>query len=81
MLNVARLVRQKDHELLLRAYAIAQVKEPLVIVGDGPLKKRLETLAIELGIAGSVRFAGHRDNPYPWMHHARLFVLSSRVEG
>ncbi|WP_244890949.1 glycosyltransferase [Modicisalibacter xianhensis] len=81
IVNVARLVPQKDHELLLRAYAQAQPELPLVIVGDGPLRQSLEDLATNLGIADRVHFAGHRNNPYPWMHHARLFVLSSRVEG
>ncbi|SDL08174.1 Glycosyltransferase involved in cell wall bisynthesis [Modicisalibacter muralis] len=81
IVNVARLVPQKDHALLLRAYAAASPREPLVIVGDGPLRESLEQQAAELGVAEKVRFVGHRDNPYPWMHHARLFVLSSRVEG
>lgn len=81
IVNVARLVPQKDHALLLRAYAKASPRELLVIVGDGPLRASLEQQAAELGIAGKVRFVGHQGNPYPWMHHARLFVLSSRVEG
>nr|WP_297458405.1 glycosyltransferase [uncultured Halomonas sp.] len=81
IVNVARLVPQKDHALLLRAYAAANPRELLVIVGEGPLRETLEQQASELGIAEKVRFVGHQDNPYPWMHHARLFVLSSRVEG
>nr|WP_298415757.1 glycosyltransferase [uncultured Halomonas sp.] len=81
IVNVARLVSQKDHALLLRAYAKAAPKEALVIVGEGPLRSSLEQQASELGIAGKVYFVGYQANPYPWMHHARLFVLSSRVEG
>ncbi|WP_075880509.1 glycosyltransferase [Vreelandella massiliensis] len=81
LLNVARLVPQKNHHLLLRAYAKMRTTLPLVIVGDGPLRNELEALAIELGIAGNVTFAGRQLNPYPWMHHARLFILSSAHEG
>ncbi|MGP9765127.1 glycosyltransferase [Halomonas sp. AOP13-D3-9] len=81
LLNVARLVPQKNHHLLLRAYAKMQTTLPLVIVGEGPLRKELEALAIELGIAARVTFAGRQLNPYPWMHHARLFILSSAHEG
>ncbi|MHB0774453.1 glycosyltransferase [Halomonas sp. WWR20] len=81
IVNVARLVPQKDHALLLRAYARVNPAELLVIVGDGVQRASLEELATSLGIAQKVRFVGHRDNPYPWMRHARLFVLSSRVEG
>lgn len=81
LVNVARLVPAKDQALLLRAYAESGVTLPLVLVGDGQERGALEALAQELGIAGRVRFVGQRSNPYPWMHHARLFVLSSRFEG
>ncbi|WP_232090219.1 glycosyltransferase [Billgrantia diversa] len=81
IVNVARMVPAKDQALLLRAYARSGVNMPLVLVGDGRDRSQLESLAKELGIADRVLFAGQRDNPYPWMHHARLFVLSSRFEG
>ncbi len=81
LLNVARLVPQKNHHLLLRAYAKMRTTLPLVIVGEGPLRKELESLAIELDIAERVTFAGRQLNPYPWMHNARLFILSSAHEG
>ncbi|WP_242457902.1 glycosyltransferase [Halomonas sp. YLGW01] len=81
LLNVARLVPQKDHDLLLEAYAQIKPKERLVIIGEGRLKEELQTKAEMLGIADRVTFAGSRKNPYPWMRKARMFVLSSRVEG
>ncbi|MCL7939238.1 glycosyltransferase [Halomonas sp. ATCH28] len=81
IVNVARLVPAKDQALLLRAYARSGVVLPLVLLGDGQERSRLEALARELGIDERVIFAGQRANPYPWMHHARLFVLSSRFEG
>ncbi|MGM0535218.1 MAG: glycosyltransferase [Pseudomonadota bacterium] len=81
LLNVARLVPQKDHRLLLRAYALMRTSLPLVIVGEGPLRQELEDLAAALGIAERVHFVGRQLNPYPWMRHARLFVLSSAHEG
>lgn len=81
IVNVARLVAHKDHELLLRSYKRAAPSALLVLVGDGPMRQSLEHLAHDLGIADKVQFVGHRNNPYPWMRHARLFVLSSRFEG
>jgi len=81
IVTVARLVPAKDQALLLRAYAQSGVQLPLVLVGDGQERPRLEALAAELGIRSRVVFAGQCANPYPWMHHARLFVLSSRFEG
>ncbi len=81
LLNVARLVPQKNHRLLLQAYALMRTSLPLVLVGDGPLREELEALAAELGIAKRVHFVGRQLNPYPWMQHAQLFVLSSCHEG
>ncbi|WP_235048484.1 glycosyltransferase [Halomonas sp. PBN3] len=81
IINVARMVPAKDQALLVRAYARSGVELPLVLVGDGQERPRLEALVEELGLKGRVIFAGLRANPYPWMHHARLFVLSSRFEG
>ncbi|MBF0264827.1 MAG: glycosyltransferase [Gammaproteobacteria bacterium] len=81
IINVARLVPQKNHRLLLKAYAQSGISEQLVIVGSGPLKSELECFAKELGIEQRVTFTGELLNPYPWMKHARLFVLSSKIEG
>lgn len=81
IVNVARLVPQKDQDLLLRAYARANIDAKLVIVGEGPLRVDLETLADELKIADRVIFAGNRVNPYPWMRQAECLVLSSSYEG
>lgn len=81
LVSVGRLVPSKDHALLLQAYAHSGVILPLVLVGDGQERERLQQLANELGVAPRVIFAGQQDNPYPWMHHARLFVLTSRFEG
>ena len=48
---------------------------------DGQERDSLVALTYELGIADKVIFAGNQHNPYPWMRHARLFVLSARFEG
>ncbi|MFL1454326.1 glycosyltransferase [Marinobacter sp. GN3S48] len=81
IVNVARLVPQKGHALLLAAFAKARIPHQLVIVGEGPLRQELEQKARSLGIAERVMFAGKRTNPYPWMHRADLFVLASEYEG
>lgn len=81
ILNVARLVPQKGHELLLEAYALSKIDHKLVIVGEGHLRKQLEEKAASLKISNKVYFAGKRKNPYPWMRRADLFVLASEYEG
>jgi glycosyltransferase involved in cell wall biosynthesis len=81
MINVARLVPQKDQNMLLEAYAKSRQTLPLVIVGDGKLKIELKNKAKSLGIENNVYFAGNQTNPYVWMKHASLFILSSKIEG
>lgn len=81
IVNVARLVPQKGHALLLEAFAKAELSHKLVIVGHGPLRQELEQYVETLGISDRVFFAGQRSNPYPWMKGADLFVLASEYEG
>lgn len=61
-LIVARLIREKNLEFALRAYAEwhRQAAHPraLRILGAGPLEAQLRALAAELGVAQQVRFEG-----------------------
>jgi glycosyltransferase involved in cell wall biosynthesis len=77
VLSVGRLVYYKGLEYLIRA--MADVRGKLVIVGDGPLRAKLERLAAQLGLAGKVIFAGVIDNAgvLSYYHAAALFVLAS----
>ena len=81
--NAARLVPQKDHATLLRAFALVARRMParLLVLGNGPLHADLEALSRELGISEHVRFAGFVANPLPYFRRAAAFVMSSRYEG
>lgn len=59
-LFVGRLVEKKGLEYGLRALAECGTAFPweLTVVGDGPLRASLETLAARLGLAPRLRFAG-----------------------
>ena len=81
IINVARLVPQKGHDLLLEAYARCRPAQKLVLVGDGELREPLVRKAAALGLTEQVVFAGKRSNPYSWMRGADLFVLASEYEG
>jgi glycosyltransferase involved in cell wall biosynthesis len=83
VIAAGRLTAQKGFDVLLRAFARARVRRSLrlLILGEGPEKGRLETLAAELGVAGDVELAGYVDNPLPYFRRAALFVLPSRWEG
>ena len=84
LVSVGRLNYQKGFDLLLKAFDKSLKKVPdlhLTIVGEGSEAESLKRLADDLGIAGSITFAGHQGNPYPFMAYADLFVSSSRWEG
>lgn len=50
------------------------------IVGDGILKKEMESLAIDNEVSDCVVFEGSKTNPYPYMKYATLYVHPSYVE-
>lgn len=88
LLFVGRLDReQKGCDLLLEAYARAQAHHsatlpPLVIVGDGPDRQSLASLATRLGLEQQVRFRGRVEGAekYRLMAEAFALLMPSRFE-
>jgi glycosyltransferase involved in cell wall biosynthesis len=83
-ITVTRFVSQKGLDVLLKAAALAFAKLPgwrLAIIGDGPLREELQTLARDLGIASRVDWLGYLDDPIPYLKAAKFFALTSRFEG
>jgi glycosyltransferase involved in cell wall biosynthesis len=82
--TVGRLAPEKDHLTFLRM--IQLVRETGadvhgVIVGDGQLRRRLETVAAGLGIGTAVTFLGEREDARRLMAGFDVFVLTSTIEG
>jgi glycosyltransferase involved in cell wall biosynthesis len=78
---VGRLSRQKGQDVLLAAWPEVVVEVPratLALVGDGPERAALETMARELP---GVRLVGPSDDVAGWLGAADLAVLPSRYEG
>jgi L-malate glycosyltransferase len=62
---VASLIERKGYDLLLAAFMRVRRVRPgtrLVIVGDGPDRGALESLAADLGVLDAVRFLGERQD-------------------
>ena len=83
---VGRMVPVKALDVLLRACAGLQtlgVPFRLCLVGDGPLRKPMEALALELGLEDLVTFTGAcpQDELPDWYRAGDLAVLSSLSEG
>lgn len=81
ILSVGRLMKVKNFEMLIRAYAASGTSRTLVIAGEGPLRSALEDIARACGVADRVIFTGFVKNPYALMRQAELFVQSSDTEG
>lgn len=83
ILSVGRLIKQKNHAMLLRAMkrVSEKVLVRLIILGEGPLKEELIRTAANLGVDKEVLLPGWRDNPFKYMSRAKVFVLSSDYEG
>jgi len=81
---VGRLAPIKQIDILLRSLAIVHRETPglkAVIVGDGPLRKDLETLSTELGLRDVVEFAGQLGEVSSILSRSKVFVLTSKTEG
>ena len=83
ILAVGRLTVQKDYPTLIKAFAHLTARRPcrLIILGEGKKRKDLEDLVEGLHLADQVSLPGWVDNPFAFMSHASLFVLSSLHEG
>jgi glycosyltransferase involved in cell wall biosynthesis len=74
----------KGFDTLLDAFAIVERERPdarLLILGEGADRALLERQIEQLGLSGKVDLAGFRQNPFPYLIKANVFVLSSRWEG
>lgn len=82
---VAELRHEKAHEVLIQAFHLISDDFPeitLELVGDGPRREYLQSLAKELGLLGKVNFHGHipRERALEYIKNARVFCLPSRSE-
>ncbi|KAA2234773.1 glycosyltransferase [Salinarimonas soli] len=83
LLTVGRLVPQKDHAVLLAAFAkLLQERDArLLILGEGRSRIQLEAQARALNITDKIDMPGFVDDPLPFIKRANVVILASRFEG
>lgn len=83
ILSVGRLEKEKNHPMLIKAFALLTKTRSarLLILGVGSLRNELQQLIKELNLEKCVSLFGFIDNPYAYMRQCDLFVLSSSYEG
>ncbi len=85
LLYVGRLSKEKNLDLLVRAFARVQSEQPsvhLLLVGRGPYRESLETQVRNLDLSTRVSFAGAipHENVRDYYGAADLFIFSSTTE-
>jgi len=83
---VGRLHDQKGLDVLLQGFEkllrdFPSINVCLQLIGDGPLRGKLTSLAGQLGIDTKVEFVGKKEDVYPYLLNSDIFILPSRAEG
>ena len=80
--TICRLYRPRDFETLLSGFAMVRAESPnvhLLIVGDGPYRKRIEALISRLSLVPYVTLAGFRRDTPQILAVSDIFVLSTAL--
>jgi glycosyltransferase involved in cell wall biosynthesis len=83
IVSAGRLVKEKDFQTLLAAFAIIrkQLTCHLTIYGEGPERERLENQRDALGLTRDIDFPGFTEDIFQALMPADLCVVSSLTEG
>lgn len=84
VVTAGRLTEQKGQWHLIRAFTKVIEKVPntkLLILGEGELRNKLESISIDLGLNNNVIFAGYINNPHNIIKKCDVFAFSSLYEG
>jgi glycosyltransferase involved in cell wall biosynthesis len=83
ILTVGNLKPEKNHALLIRAFARAFRGKSacLAILGEGAMRSELEAVAAAEGVSDRLLAPGFVGDPWPYYATASLFALSSDYEG
>ncbi len=80
--SIARLNPEKNHTLLIDAVERLGVREDIAVVciGDGSLRRDLESNVRRRTLDGRIRFVGTMANPFPLLKRAHGLILTSHFE-
>ena len=84
IVTVGRLTKPKNHLLALDAAHILKdngLDFKWYFVGEGEMRTAIEQRITDLGLAENVILLGLKENPYPYMAKADVYVQTSAFEG
>ena len=84
LITIGRLEEQKGYDRLLKI--VKKLRDnnytfKLYILGDGSLKEQFEKYIVENNLDNYIKLLGFKNNPYPYLNIADVFVCSSYAEG
>lgn len=82
--HVGGMIGLRDQKTLLRAFASFNMRRPdsgLLLIGDGPLRRELESFAGELGISDQVKFLGYSLEVGNFLRAMDIYVNPAYLEG
>lgn len=84
ILTVGRLTSQKAYELAIDAMKLLKdhgKKVRWYVLGEGELRKKLQSQIDKLGLQNDFLLLGAKENPYPYYAQCDLYVHATRFEG
>jgi glycosyltransferase involved in cell wall biosynthesis len=83
LINVGRLVDQKDQITILKAVNLALKKKniQLIVIGKGEKKNALNRFIFQHNLEKNIKLIGYKSNPFKYIKYCDLFILSSKYEG
>ncbi len=84
IITVARLSYEKGIDLAINACKLLKsegYKVRWYVLGDGSEKSKLEELILSNNLEDNFRLLGIKENPYPYIKKADIYVQPSRYEG
>ena len=79
-LSIGRLTKQKNHELLVNLYKKYEIKEKLLIIGDGELKDYLVKMIHKLKLEKKIFLLNYRKNIFYYIKRAKAVIVTSLWE-
>ena len=83
IMNIGRLVDQKDHLTLLKSINEIKnrIKVQLIIIGQGKCENLLINYIKKKNLNKNIKIIAYKKNPYPYLNCCDLFILTSKYEG
>lgn len=84
IVTVARLSKEKGIDLAINACEKLKTKGYKIkwfVIGEGVERKKLQSLIESKNLQENFILLGLKENPYPYVYHADIYVQPSRIEG